>query len=204
MDYRKLLKFIFICFFIFGCIFFGLFFINKTKKMKWGNNRNSQEIIDHILNISSYEAIIEVEVNSNKNTNKYLIEQTYVAPNTSEQEVIEPENIQGIKIIKNENELKVENTKMDLIKIYNHYEYMTDNCLDLNAFIEDYKGINKQKYEEKDNEIILTIENKDEKYHRTRMLYISKETGKPTKMEVKDNNKKTLIYILYKEVELNH
>ena len=172
--------------------------------MKWGNNRNSQEIIDHILNISSYEAIIEVEVNSNKNTNKYLIEQTYVAPNTSEQEVIEPENIQGIKIIKNENELKVENTKMDLIKIYNHYEYMTDNCLDLNAFIEDYKGINKQKYEEKDNEIILTIENKDEKYHRTRMLYISKETGKPTKMEVKDNNKKTLIYILYKEVELNH
>ena len=81
---------------------------------------------------------------------------------------------------------------------------MTDNCLDLNAFIEDYKGINKQKYEEKDNEIILTIENKDEKYHRTRMLYISKETGKPTKMEVKDNNKKTLIYILYKEVELNH
>ncbi len=169
--------------------------------MKFGNNSSSQEIINNILNISSYETKIEVDVNSNKNANKYIIKQKYVAPDISEQEVLEPKNIEGIKIVKNKNELKVENTKMNLIKIYNDYEYMTDNCLDLNAFIEDYKIMGKEIYEDRDNEIILTIENKSEKYHKNRTLYISKETGKPTKMEIKDNNKKTLIYILYKEVE---
>lgn len=169
--------------------------------MKFGNNSSSQEIINNILNISSYETKIEVEVNSNKNVNKYIIKQKYIAPDISEQEVLEPKNIEGIKIIKNKNELKVENTKMNLIKIYNDYECMIDNCLDLNAFIEEYKIMGKEIYEEKDDEIILTIENKSEKYHKNKTLYISKETGKTTKMEIKDNNKKTLIYILYKEVE---
>lgn len=169
--------------------------------MKFGNNSSSQEIINNILNISSYETKIEVEVNSNKNVNKYIIKQKYIAPDISEQEVLEPKNIEGIKIIKNKNELKVENTKMNLIKIYNDYECMIDNCLDLNAFIEEYKIMGKEIYEDRDNEIILTIENKSEKYHKNKTLYISKETGKPTKMEIKDNNKKTLIYILYKEVE---
>ena len=176
------------------------FFTNKTKKIKFGNNSSSQEIIDNILNISSYETIIEVEINSNKNTNKYIIKQKYIAPDISEQEIIEPENIQGIKIIKNKNELKIENSKYNLSKIYNDYEYMTDNCLDLNTFIENYKLNGKEIYEEKDNEIILCIET-NHKYNKYIELYISKETGKPTKMEIKDNSKNTLIYILYREVK---
>lgn len=176
------------------------FFINKTKKIKFGNNSSSQEIIDNILNISSYEAVIEVEINSNKNTNKYIIKQKYKAPDISEQEIMEPENIQGIKIIKNKNELKIENSKYNLTKIYNDYEYMTDNCLDLNTFIENYKLNGKEIYEEKDNEIILRIET-NHKYNKYIELYISKETGKPTKMEIKDNSKNTLIYILYREVK---
>ena len=171
--------------------------------MKFGNNNSSQEIIDNILNISSYEAIIEVEVNSNKNTNRYVIKQKYNAPDISEQEVLEPENIQGVKIVKSKNELKVENTKINLVKIYNDYEYMTDNCLDLNTFIEKYKSTGKEIYEEKDGEIILSVEDKKNRYHEDNILYISKETGKPTKLEIKDDSKKTLIYILYREVELN-
>ena len=46
-----------------------------TKKTKNGNNMNSQEIVDYILNINSYKAQITVEVKSNKNTNKYVIKQ---------------------------------------------------------------------------------------------------------------------------------
>ena len=183
-------------------IFFTTFFyITKSKKIKIGNNSSSQEIIENILNISSYETIIEVEVNSNKNVNKYVIKQNYIAPNMSEQEILEPENIEGIKITKTENELKIENTKLNMSKIYNNYAYMTDNCIDLNAFIENYKQNEKKEYEERDEEIILNAENENNKYNRYRTLYISKETGKPTKMEIKDNSKKTLIYILYREVK---
>ena len=183
-------------------IFFATFFyITKSKKIKIGNNRSSQEMIENILNISSYESTIEVEVNSNKNMNKYVIRQTYIEPNISEQEILEPENIQGVKITKTEKELKVENSKLNISKIYSNYPYMTDNCMDLNTFIEIYKQDGKQEYEENDSEIILKAENEKNPYTKYRTLYISKETGKPTKMEIKDNSKKTLIYILYKEVK---
>lgn len=203
MNRNKLLKkIIIIVFLIFIITFLFIFFyLNKSKKMKFGNTMNSQEIINNILNISEYETVIEAEVKSNKNTNKYIMKQKYIAPNILEQEIIEPENIQGIKIVKKENELKVENTRLDISKIYNDYEYMTDNCMDLNTFIDSYKSDNEKKLEEKNNEIILYTENKDSKYTRYRALYVSKETGKPTKMEIKDDSKKTLIYILYKEVK---
>ena len=44
---------------------------NKTAKtIKIGNNSTSQEIVDFILNISSYETQIDVEIKSNKNSTK--------------------------------------------------------------------------------------------------------------------------------------
>ena len=201
MNKNKILKIIMIIISIMAIFFITFFFITKSKKIKIGNNSSSQEIIENILNISSYEGIIEVEVNSNKNVNKYIIKQTYIAPNISEQGILEPENIKGIKITKTESEIKVENTNLNMTKIYNNYPYMADNCMDLNTFIENYKKNGKQEYEEKDSEIILEVEFEENPYTKYRTLYISKETGKPTKMEIKDNSKKTLIYILYKEVK---
>ena len=203
MNRNKLLKRIIVIVLLILTItfLFIFFYMNKSKKMKFGNTMSSQEIINNILNISEYETVIEAEVKSNKNTNKYIMKQKYIAPNILEQEIIEPENIQGIKIIKKENELKVENTRLDISKIYNDYEYMTDNCMDLNTFIETYQQNDKQEYEEKGNEIILKTENEENPYTKYRILYINKENGNPARMEIKDNSKKTLIYILYKEVK---
>ena len=99
-------------------IFFAIFFyITKSKKIKIGNNSSSQEIIENILNISSYETVIEVEVNSNKNVNKYVIKQTYIAPNKSEQEILEPENISGTIIMYDNGKL---NIKIFNTKCYKH------------------------------------------------------------------------------------
>lgn len=201
MNRNKTLKIIMIIISIMTIFFTTFFYITKSKKIKMGNNISSQEVIENILNISSYESIIEVEVNSNKNVNKYIIKQTYIAPDISEQEILEPQNIQGIKIKKTKNELKVENTNLNISKIYSNYPYIINNCMDLNTFIEEYKQNEKQEYEEKDNEIILETENEENPYTKYRTLYINKETGKPTRMEIKDNSKKTLIYILYKEVK---
>ena len=180
------------------------FYKSRSKKIKFGNTSSSQEIVENILNISEYETVVEVGVTSNKNSNKYVIKQKYIVPDMLEQEILEPENIKGIKITQKGNELKVENTKLNISKIYRDYNYMTDNCIDLNTFIENYKSDEKREYEEKENEIILHAENKNNKSTRYRALYISKETGKPTKMEIKDNSKKTVIYILYREVKLKN
>ena len=197
---KKIIIFILLMFLI---ILFLFFYTNKSKKIKFGNNSSSQEIVDYILNISSYEAIIDAEVTSNKTVNRYVIRQTYIAPDISEQEILEPENIQGIKIRKKGNSLILENSRLNLSKIYNEYRYMTDNCMDLNTFISEYKANEENIYEEINNEIILNTENKNNPYTRYRTLYISKETGIPTRMEIKENSKKTLIYILYREVKFN-
>ena len=44
---------------------------------------------------------------------------------------------------------------------------------------------------------------KENKYQKYEKLYISKETGKPEKMEIKDTNQNTIIYIIYNEININ-
>ena len=189
-------------------IFLSIFLIifnNKTaKNFKIGNTKSSQEIINNILNISSYETQIEVEVKSNKNSNKYIIKQKYIKPAILEQEIIEPENIKGLKVIKDKEGMKIENTRIGLTKIFGGYKEVIGNYLDLVNFIEEYKENPRAKCEEKNNELIMKTENnKGSKYQKYKELYIDIKTGKPTKLEIKDNNKQEVVYILYNKVELN-
>ena len=96
----------------------GLIIFKKSvKNDKVGNNKNSQEIVDYILNLSSYETQITVTVTSNKNSNKYILKQNYQAPNISSQEVIEPSNIAGVKIENDGTNLKIENSSLNINKI---------------------------------------------------------------------------------------
>ena len=183
-----------------GITSFFIFFPTKTaKNSKIGNNTNSQEIVDYILNISSYETKVEVEVNSNKNKNKYILKQQYVKERISKQEVIEPSNIAGTKIIKDGEQLKIENTKLNLSTIFEKYEYISDNHLDLSCFIEDYKKDEKANWKEENNQIIMMATNNQIK----KTLWIDKATGSLTKMEVKGTNKNIEIYILYNEININ-
>lgn len=185
-----------------------IFFIknnNKTAKTsKIGNNSTSQEIVNYILNISSYETQIDVEIKSNKNSNKYKIKQTYIDNNKNEQEVIEPSNIQGVKITKEGTNLKIENTKLSLTKIIENYPDITQNNLDLISFIESYKNNSNSKFKEENNQIIMETTAKTENnYQKYETLYISKETGTPTRMEIKDTNQNVIIYIIYNEIKIN-
>lgn len=183
-----------------GIITFFTFFHTKTaKNLKIGNTSSSQEIVDYILNISSYEAVIEVDVESNKNNNHYVIKQQYKNPDMSSQEVLEPSNIEGVKIVKNGNQLKMENTKLNLSSVFENYEYVADNILDLSYFIKDYQSDEKANWKEENNQIIMTTKKEQEE----KTLTIDKSNGKPKKIEVKKINKNTKIYILYNEVNLN-
>lgn len=178
---------------------------NKTaKNSKIGKNSSSQEIVDYILNISSYKTEIDVEVKSNKNSNKYKMKQEYINNENNTQEVLEPSNIQGIKIIKEGNNLKVENTKLSLTKIIEEYKDITQNNLDLIDFIENYKNNPNSKWKEENSQIIMeTTTQTENNYQKYKTLYISKEKQEPTKMEIKDTNQNTIIYIIYKEIKIN-
>ena len=122
------------------------FFVkNNYKKFNIGNNITSksiEEVENYILNINSYKAKIEVEVQSNKNENKYILMQKFAKPNISKQEVLEPSNVKGIETIYNGKDLTINNSNLGLSSIYENYQYMIDNCLWINSFIEDYKECN--------------------------------------------------------------
>ena len=181
-----------------------IFYKNSIKNLKIGNNKNSQEIVDYILNLSSYEAEVTVNITSNKNSNKYILKQKYQKDKEHIQEVIEPSNIAGVKIINDGKNLKIENSNLNLNEIIENYTNLENNNLDLSMFIDEYKNSNESNYEEKDDEIIMKVKNdKENIYVKEKILYINKKTYKPVKLEIKDNKQKEKIYILYNEVEIN-
>lgn len=188
------------------------FFIkNAYKNQNLGNNmsnKNIEEIEEYILNISSYRAKIEVTIESNKNTNKYVMEQIYQKGNISKQIILEPSNIEGMEIIYENGNIKINHSKLNLSSIYENYAYIADNFLWLDAFIEDYKE-NKNGKEatiSEENETIIMetkTRNENNRYVSHKKLYIDKKTGKPTKLFVQDINKNNLVYILYNEITVN-
>ena len=177
---------------------------NMIKKTKIGNNMNSQEIVDYILNINSYKAKITVNVSSNKNNNKYVIKQEYSKENGSMQEVIEPSNIAGTKITNKDGNLIVENTNLNLSTIFENYKGLGENDLDLSLFIEECKLSNNYRSEEINGQIIIENKiNNGNKYRGNKKLYIDKEKLIPTKLIIEDNNQNSTIIIEYNEIELN-
>ncbi len=187
------------------------FFKNDNKKLNIGNNLNNktlQEIEEYILNISSYEAEIEVQVESNKNKTKYVISQKYVSPNIEKQVVKEPSNIQGLETIYDGTKLSVKNSKLNLTTIYENYQYLTDNFLWLNSFIDDYQKAKSSgkstKLYEQNNQVIMEVKlDSQNPYVSSKKLIIDKNTGTISKLIVQDKNQKNLVYILYNEIKMN-
>ncbi len=198
---KKIYILIVSAFFILAIVFMIIFSKNNYKTLKNGNNINNQtreKVYDNILNISSYKATLEVTINSNKNSNKYILKQSHnLAEDT--QEVLEPENVRGIKTTYSNGTLKIQSDRLNITKIYNDYNNIGNNDLWLNSFIEEYKIAEEKSIDEKEEKVIrIKINNK------TKELYLDKKTGKPTKLIVEDNNQKAVIYIIYNEIEINY
>ncbi len=173
------------------------------KNLKIGKDTNSQEI--DIFNISSYEAIIDMTVYSNKNENRYKIKQSYKRDIESSQEIIEPSNIKGIKITQKAEKLILENSRLNLTNVIENYPYIANNCIDLISFIEEYKQNKTSSMKEEGDTIILeTTSSSENPYIKYKILTLDKKTSKPLQMEIKSDNQKTTIYILYNEVKIKN
>ncbi len=201
MKKTKLVKIVLLIFII---IFFLIFFLkNNYKNIKVGNN-SIEEVEEYILNISSYEAKLELTVKSNKNTNRYIILQTYNKENKTKQVVLEPENIAGLEIEYDGQNLILRNTKLNIEKVYENYKYLTDNFFTLETFIAEYEQLKNNKtnlYEESEN-IIMEVEVNKNKYVYKKTLYIDKNSLEPTKLMIQDINEENIVYILYNEIEI--
>ncbi len=186
-------------------ILVSIFLILYYKNGKVGNtiiNKSEEQIVDSILNIKSYSAKLDVSIETNKNTNKYVVSQK-VENEKSTQEVLEPENIAGVITEYDGTNLKIRNNKLNLETTFQNYQYVVENRLWLNSFIEEFKESSNKKVNSKENEIVLEVSNTENPYNTYKKLYIDKKTGKPTKLQIEDINKKMLVYILYTEITIS-
>ena len=140
----------------------AIFFIkNNYKSFKFGNNisnKSAEEIAEYILDINSYELTANITVESNKNTNIYTIKEKYIKDdNIFKQEIIEPQNLNGISFIYDGSNLKLQNSNLNLTKIYENYPYIGENTITLMGFIEDYMEAEKTKISENDGQIIIEL-----------------------------------------------
>ncbi len=208
---KKIFIILFIIIFIAVCITLYFFLKNDYKNSQFGNNMSNKtlkEMEEYILNISSYEAKIAVTVESNKNTNQYVLLQKYTSPNISKQTVLEPSNIAGIETIYDGSTLTIHHAKLNTSTIYENYQDMFDNFLWLNTFIEDYrvgKENGSAKVEEKNDMLVFTtkVKNEDNRYVYQKELFVERKTGKPIKLIIQDINKNDIVYILYNEITIN-
>lgn len=186
-------------------ILVSIFLILYYKNGKVGNtiiNKSEEQIVDSILNIKSYSAKLDVSIETNKNTTKYVVSQK-VENEKSTQEVLEPENIAGVITEYDGTNLKIKNSKLNLETTFQNYQYIVENRLWLNSFIQEFKESSNKKVNSKENEIILEVSNTENPYNTYKKLYIDKKTGKPTKLQIEDINKKMLVYILYTEITIS-
>ena len=191
-------------------VIIAIFFIKTNyKSLKFGNNisnKSAEEIAQYILDINSYQAQVSITVESNKNTNAYLVKEECVKDNnTFKQEILEPQNLNGISFIYDGINLRVENSKLNLNKIYENYPYIGENTITLMGFINDYMESEETRISEENGRIVLETKIKNgNKYISYKKLYINRSTGNPEKLEIKDITQKTVIYILYNEIKINN
>lgn len=186
-------------------ILVSIFLILNYKNGKMGNNminKSEEEVVDSILNIKSYNAKLDISIETNKNTTKYVVSQK-VENGKSIQEVLEPENIAGVITEYDGTNLKIKNNKLNLETTFQNYQYVVENRLWLDSFIKEFKESNTKRVSSKENEIVMEVSNTENPYNTYKKLYIDKKTGKPTKMEIEDINKKMLVYILYTEITIS-
>lgn len=194
---KFLIIFVFICSIIF-CIFYYIFSLS-------GNNINisQEQIVEEALKeFNKYEANLEITVKSNKNENKYEVNQI-VNNQYSKQEVMSPENLKNMIIELEENKLKILNSNLNMEKIYENYDYVLNNSLFLNTFANDYFNNNSEIYE-KDGKIVVEIKlsNNPNTYIKYKYLYLDAKSYVPEKLEIKDITKNPYISIIYNDIKI--
>ena len=193
---------------IFSILIIYCIFIKKFdyKIKNIGNNIiiKDNNIKEYFLNISSYKAIVEITIKSNKNTNRYLLEHEYNL-DTIKQIVLEPSELKDSMIIRNGDNVEIISKENKVSKIYKDYQYINGDLLSLEGFIKDYLNDENTCIEEKD-EFYNTYEVKikrNNNYVKYKKIYIDNKNKLPKKIEISDINRNILIYIEYKEIKIN-
>lgn len=189
---------IFICLLLF--ISFGSVGCNNSRSTK---EEVYKEFTDQISKMKSYSCIAEINVVGNKNPKEYIMKHNYTKPDTYKIEIVSPQNLKG-KIIKyNKEKVFVKNPNVD------DYIELPNNEMDNQyLFIGDFtKNLSKNEdlnIESKGDYLVLeTTIQSSSKYFNKQVLYVDKESVKPSKLEIHDDEGKARFTVTYKNFKYN-
>lgn len=171
-----------------------------------GNNKSVKdvnELDEYILGIKSYSLEAKITVNSNKNTNTYLLKETN-EDGKLVTEIISESTNNGISFEYKNDSLTIKNTELGLPRIFADYKELFINPLDFNSFVQDYKADDKKEIKTKDDYYIVSVKsmNSQNKYTTHKVLYFSRSKNQIDKLEVKDINNNQTIIIEYSNFKL--
>lgn len=187
---------VFLCLFL--CVFGYKFFIV-------GNNKNIEsieQVSDYVLNIENYNIEAKVTVYSNKNSNTYMLKQ-YKKDGYQKQEIMDDENY-GLVIENEGGKVTIKNTILDVASVFENYKEITNNSIGLDSFIDDYKSSEKVDVVEDDEYYVLNVRvmGTRNKYTENKSLYVNKRSSQIEKIEVRDVNNNTTVFIEYTRFEI--
>ena len=184
-----------------------LFIIFMAKKINFGNtmSKQTEEIVDYILNREYYEANLELKITDQEKNIVNLYEIKQVAENENYyQEVINKQNDEKIQMEYKDGNLKILNANLNLEKSYQNYHNKIGNNIFLTTFIQCYKQKADSRYFEENNEIILETTEPNNKKVYNKKLYIDKRTQKPMKIIFKDSTGREVINIKYNDIDFKN
>ena len=184
-----------------------LFIIFMAKKINFGNtmSKQTEEIVDYILNREYYEANLELKITDQEKNIVNLYEIKQVAENENYyQEVINKQNDEKIQMEYKDGNLKILNANLNLEKSYQNYHNKIGNNIFLTTFIQCYKQKADSRYFEENNEIILETTEPTNKKVYNKKLYIDKRTQKPMKIIFKDSTGREVINIKYNDIDFKN
>ncbi len=170
-----------------------------------GNNKTIKdvnELDEYILGMKNYTLEAKITVNSNKNTNTYLLKETN-ENGKSIQEIISEGTNSGVVLEYEDEKLTIKNTELGLPRIFADYKELFNNPIDFMTFVQDYKSDDKKDVKIKDDYYIVSVKTlNSSKYTTHKVLYFSRSKNQIERIEIKDINNNQTIIIEYSSFKL--
>lgn len=158
-----------------------------------------EDFQNQISKIESYTCTAKVEAIGNKENTTYIFKHTYKKPDYYKLEVKSPKNLQGKTIEYKGDKVLVSNPSInDTIELPNinndsHYLFIGD-------FIKNYMQNESIILEVTESELKIETEIPgDNKYFNKQILYVDNKTKNPNKMEILDNEDKSIFIVTYED-----
>jgi outer membrane lipoprotein-sorting protein len=162
-----------------------------------------KDFTNKISKMKSYSCIAEINVVGNKNPKEYIMQHNYTKPDSFKIKVISPENLRGKIITYNKDKIVVKNPNVnDYIELPNNG--VDNQYLFIGDFIKNLFQNEELNISFKGDYLVLeTTITSSSKYFSKQVLYVDKESVKPSKLEIHDDEGKTRFTVLYKNFEYN-